>query len=171
MLFLLAAVLSLDKIFILVSCWRYNDSYMLKRYVNCHINLKVSYWSKTFFSQLWKMFVHSLRSCDEDLIKQKMKIIDFQTISNSIDYGSFDIKCKKLTLMWKNLWKCIFMASRREFFIFSQHCTESWGCNPIPFVIFMDHVAIFSSSFIQHLGGSSLLQKTVIAGNCCWLML
>ena len=47
------------------------------------------------------MFGHSLWSFDEDLIKQKKKIIDFQIISNSIDYGSFDIKCKKLNLMWK----------------------------------------------------------------------
>ena len=51
------------------------------------------------------MFVHSLWSCNEDLIKQKVKIIDFQTISNSIDYGSFDIKYKKLNLVWKELWK------------------------------------------------------------------
>ena len=37
----------------------------------------------------------SLRSRDEDLIKQKVEIIDFKTISNSINYGSFDIKYKK----------------------------------------------------------------------------
>ena len=38
-------------------------------------------------------------SCDEDLIKQKVKIRDFQIIFNSIDYGSFYIKCKKLNLI------------------------------------------------------------------------
>ena len=31
--------------------------------------------------------MHSLCSCDEDLIKQKVKIIDFQTICDSIYYG------------------------------------------------------------------------------------
>ena len=34
------------------------------------------------------MFVHSLSSCDQDLIKQIVKIIDFQTISNSVGYAS-----------------------------------------------------------------------------------
>ena len=32
------------------------------------------------------MFVHSPWSCDQDLIKQKIKITDFQTICNSLDY-------------------------------------------------------------------------------------
>ena len=40
-----------------------------------------------FLSQLWKMFVHSHWSCDQDLIKQKVKIIDFQTSCNSVDYA------------------------------------------------------------------------------------
>ena len=84
------------------------------------------------------MFVHSLWSCDEDLIKQKVKIIDFQTISNSIDYGSFDIKCKKLNLMWKKLWKCIFRASRRLHIFPTLHWIMR--CPPIPSRIFMDHV-------------------------------
>ena len=50
-----------------------------------------------------------------------MKIIDFQTISNSIDYGSFGSKCRKLNLMWKNSGNVFFRASRRVFFRFSQH--------------------------------------------------
>ena len=33
------------------------------------------------------LFLHSLWSCDQDLTKQKVKIIDFQTICNSIDYA------------------------------------------------------------------------------------
>ena len=37
----------------------------------------------TFFS-LWKMFMQSLCSCNQDLLKQKAKIIDFQTICSSI---------------------------------------------------------------------------------------
>ena len=32
------------------------------------------------------MFVHSLWSCNQDLINQKVKMIDFQTIWNFIDY-------------------------------------------------------------------------------------
>ena len=33
------------------------------------------------------MFVHSRWSCDQDLIKQTVKIMDFQTICNPIDYA------------------------------------------------------------------------------------
>ena len=60
----------------------------------------------------------------------------------------------------KNLWKCIFWASRRvTFFIFSQDYTQSWGClPPIPFRIFVD-VALFHSSPAQHLWWSSLCRK------------
>ena len=34
------------------------------------------------------------------------------------------------SLMQKKLWKCIFRASRKEFFILSQPCTGSWGFPP-----------------------------------------
>ena len=40
-------LLGLENIYISVSSWQYNYSHKtLKRYVNCHINLKVSYWSQ-----------------------------------------------------------------------------------------------------------------------------
>ena len=49
---------------------------------NCYINLKTSCWSQTSFSYLWKMLVRSW-SCDQVLMKQKLNIIDFQTIRSS----------------------------------------------------------------------------------------
>ena len=52
------------------------------------------------------MFVHSLSSCDQDLIKRKVKIIDFQTISNSIDYD-----CTIDYLRFKNYGKVCFAIS------------------------------------------------------------
>ena len=36
-----------------------------------------------FIQLVVEMFVHSLWSCDQDLIKEKVKIIDFQTKKTS----------------------------------------------------------------------------------------
>ena len=46
----------------------------------------VPFRSLSLFIYLLKMFVYLLWSCDQDLIKQKGRIVDFQTICNSIDY-------------------------------------------------------------------------------------
>ena len=70
-------------------------------YRNVHISLKVSCWSQTCFSWLKKIFLHSNWSCDQDLITQKVKIIDFQTMCFSKDYGwtyGSLSKCSKLSL-------------------------------------------------------------------------
>lgn len=40
-----------------------------------------------FVLLVWKMFVHSFSPCDQELIKQKVKIKDFQSIRDSVDYG------------------------------------------------------------------------------------
>ena len=65
-------------------------------------------------------------------------------------FSPFDIKSKKLNV--KNLWKCIFRASRRMIFsYFSNTVLDPGGCPPITFRIFVDHVIIFSTSPVQHL--------------------
>ena len=59
-------------------------------------------------------------------------------------FNSFDIKCKKLNA--KNLWKCIFRASRRvSFSYFPKVAFDHRGrgqCPPISFRIFVDHVSV-----------------------------
>ena len=54
-----------------------------------------------------------------------------------IPSSPFGIKCKKPDTNVKNHWKCIFRGFRREFFIFSQGSTQSWGGGwgvpPIPY--------------------------------------
>ena len=54
------------------------------------------------------MFARSLWSCDQDLIKQKVKIINFQTICNSIGYEDSNFAdIDKYYQIWKlwNTWK------------------------------------------------------------------
>ena len=61
---------------------------------------------------------------------------------------------------------------RVSFYYFPNTALNYEGFPPlIPFRIFVDHVAIFSSSHMQHLRWCTLWQKMVIAGNCCWLLL
>ena len=50
----------------------------------------------------------------------------------------------------KNLWKCIFRASRRVSFSYVPNSApDHGGCPRIPIRIFVNHVPIFSSSPIQ----------------------
>ena len=70
-------------------------------------------------------------------------------------FSPFDIKCKKLNA--KNLWKCVFRASRRvSFSYFPKVALNHYGCHSIPFRIFVDLITIFNSSPMQHLRWSSL---------------
>ena len=50
--------------------------------INCHINLKASCLSQTFF----QVAAENVCALTLIIIKQKVKIIDFQTICNSIDH-------------------------------------------------------------------------------------
>ena len=45
------------------------------------------------YIKITKLFVIKSQSCDQDLIKEKVKIIDFQTMCFSIDYGFIYLRC------------------------------------------------------------------------------
>ena len=65
----------------------------------------------------------------------------------------FGIECKKLTA--KNLWKCIFRASKRA--TFSNFSTRSWEVTPTTaFRTFVDYAIMFNSTPMQNLRWDSL---------------
>ena len=71
--------------------------------------------------------------------------------------SSYDIKRKKINLMQKNFWKCVFRASRRlSFSYFPKDALDNCGCPSIPFGIFMDQIKKFNSSPMHYLRWSSL---------------
>ena len=81
-----------------------------------------------------------LKSCWEE---------DERKLANKIRFA-FQANTKTLEIYFLGIYES-------EYFIFSQHCTSSWGCPPITFIIFVD--VISSSSPMQHLRWSSLWQK------------
>ena len=86
-------------------------------------------------------------------------------------FSPFDIKCKKLNLVWKTS-GYVFLGHLRGsvFHIFPTlhliKCVSGWPS--IPFRIFVDHVSIFNWSPVQHLSLSSLWRKwlEIVVDSC-----
>ena len=77
----------------------------------------------------------------------------------------FDFKCKKRNE--KNLWKCIFRASRRvNFSYFHKGCTRSWGAGMSPDT-FQNFCGLCYNSQFKHYATS--MMEFFLAKNRYWL--
>ena len=104
-------LLGLENIYISVSSWQYNYSHKtLKRYVSCHINLKVSYWSQLGRSESTSSvaFEMLIINCQMELIN----LFIFNWLTPNINVFTFN--CLK-----SNFWfrKNISFARRKELLV------------------------------------------------------